>query len=548
MKRTFVGILFLLPFLSISQCPYNNLAGYSIGASATTFVQGSGALSFYAEAAPWVIKGGWYQYYFTTHYTGVWSAPRSLATPYNETVVVSNSTGYGPKWNCAAGDWWGSFVDPNYLESDGYIYHNEWKTYHWRRNYNGIFTAQVVFHQGSNQNILLAFSHGENKNEVQDNNKFYQNTVRPNFKIDPNNHATFSGSYNGGPYEECWDAYFAFLNGNWLPYDAANDYGANYLNDLGPIAWPSAGYVNAQGNPTSSGLRHPSSIIDGDYVYIFVADASNDGTGGFKVIRVLKNNILIPTSYETWSSVSGWIPSLPAGFSKDIAASYFATRGPQNTAIFPLDASIVRFSVAKFKNTNKFIGLECYIGDNGNPRLAFRTSTDLVHWSDRIVFYCEGGDWGNLQLKYPIFLSKDGISNNDIDEDDFYVIGTSSNNSITKLHFVKDPSYPSPFRMDTKINAAANGTMNQEAVSAVRAYPNPTQKIVNITGQFDQNGYYTISLFNSTGQMIRTIDRGNKVKGSFTYELSTTSLANGIYYVVVSNNSKPVSKVSIVKQ
>ena len=118
------------------------------------------------------------------------------------------------------------------------------------------------------------------------------------------------------------------------------------------------------------------------------------------------------------------------------------------------------------------------------------------------------------------------------------------------MHFVKNPSVPSPFRTETNTNTNVqqNRILTPEAASAIRAYPNPTEKIVNITGTFDKKGYYTINLFNSNGQMIRTIDRGNKAKGSFNYEISTTSLTNGIYYIVVSNDNKLVTKVAIVKQ
>jgi len=541
MKRIFTLLWILLPFLAISQF---NINAYTRGNSTTTFHQQSGAASFFAEIPPWVVKGGWYQYYFTTQYTGVWSSTRSLATPYDETVDVGDvpNYGHGPKWNLTSLHWWGDFYDPNYLESDAYVYHNEWRTLHWRRNYNGVFSAQVIHHPGTDQVILFAVSHGENKNEKK-GSYLYKNTVRPSLEIDANNPTTFSGDYNG-TYNECWEAYFGFLNGNWLPYNEENDYGANYLNDLGPIAWPSAGYVNSSGAQTSNGLRHPSSIVYGHYVYIFVKDESPDGTGGVKCIRVHDSNVFNPNAYETWS-VNDWIPSLPTGFNKDQAAAFFATRGPQSTPVFPNDKGTVRFSVAKFKNTNQFIGLELYFDAQGKPYIAYRLSTNLIDWTDRVVFYSDDADWNSLRFKYPIFLSADGSSNVEIDENEFYIIGTSWDNSISKMHFVKNsPSFLSP----TAIAGNSNNSFIKPVAETVKAYPNPVQKSVNVAIKLPQHGYYTISLYNSYGQLVKLIDKGNKTGGNLNYTVSTVGLINGIYFVVVANNNKPISKVAIIKQ
>ncbi len=550
MRKILLGLFLLQPFLSNSQTcnAIPVLQGYTITTSHTNFVQGPGALPFQIETTPWVLKGGWYQYFFTIHYTGAWSVPRSISTPYNETIEVSSTTGYGPKWNCASSHWWGDYYNPITMESDQFPFHYEWRNYHWRRNYNGIFSAHILFHPGTHQDITLAFSHGENKNE-KIGDYIYQNTVRPKFLLDPNNPKTFSGIGNDGEYNDCWDAYFAFLNANWLPYDQANDYGANYMNDLGPVAWPAAGYVDTLGNQKSQGLRHPSSIVYGDYVYIYLQDAGIDYvTPGFKVIRVLKSNVLSPNLYEIWcGDTLGWLPSLPAGFTKETAASYFATPGPPSKKLWDLEATIVRFAVAGIKNTNKFLGVECLLYENGQSKLAFRTSTDLIHWSSKINFYCQEGGWNGLDFKYPIFLRNDGETNTEIDENDFYVIGSkASDKTIFKLHFVRDLSVPSPFEITARKETA--GTITSEAASPIKVFPNPTQNIVHITGSYGNNGYYTISLFNSTGERVRTIDKGDKPKGSFNYKISTASLTNGIYYIVISNENGPVSKLAIVKQ
>jgi len=82
----------------------------------------------------------------------------------------------------------------------------------------------------------------------------------------------------------------------------------------------------------------------------------------------------------------------------------------------------------------------------------------------------------------------------------------------------------------------------------VKAYPNPVQKSVNIAITLAQNDYYTIGLYNSYGQLVNIIDKGNKTSGSYNYVVSTSDLVNGTYFVVVSNNSKPISRAAIIKQ
>lgn len=549
MKKLLIIYFLLLALSSFSQT--FKLSDYSQSSYTTNFIQKKGANSFYVEVPPWVVKGGWYQYFFSTQYTASWSSLWSMGALLNESKVVGNSSDYGPVFVLAASNWWNKFYDPGYLNSTSYAYKEQWQTYHWRRNYNGIFSAHVVTLPNTNQQLLFAVSHGENKNDKQ-NNYFYQNTVRSSFLINQNDPNTFSG-FSNGIYKDCWESYFGFLNGNWSIYDAAHNWGNQYLNDLGPLAWPSAGYINTNNTQASSGLRHPSSIVFGNYIYIYVSDESKDGTGGIKLIRSTLNNIRNPAFYETWSEIKGWIPSLPVGFSKELCSNFFAIRGPSNTPVFPNDRNTVRFTVAKFKNTNQFIGVEQYNDDydNNRAKLAFRFSSDLIHWTNRTIFFSNSSlNWSNLPLKYPIFLSADGTSNTDIDQNQFYVIGSSNDNSITKLFFNKTSGRINRnivLKPSIKEIMCDLGTLEKIDNSIfVKVYPNTQKKMIDLEIRINEDAPCKMNIYNTIGALMQTSDIQLKQNSSFQFHIPFSSEIRGIYYIIIFNKNKIIGRSSFI--
>lgn len=539
----------LLPFIFFCLLGFSqnfNINDYKQNTYSISFSRKSGANDFYAEVPPCVVKGSKYQYFFTTNYTATWLTTWSMSSLRNENKKVVNSTAYGPQWVLAASNWWGNFYDPKYLESSSYVYNEQWKKYHWRRNYNGVFSAQALT-LPSGQNILFAVSHGENKNEKQ-KGYYYQNTVRPSFVINKDNPGTYSGM-SKGVYTDCWEAYFGFLNGNWLPVDAAHNGGNQYLYDLGPIAWPSAGYVKPGGAQASTGLRHPSSIVYNNYIYIYVRDESKDGTGGIKLIRCAVADILNPARYQTWSETQGWISALPKGFTKERCANYFAVRGPQNSPVFPADRNTIRFSVAKFKNSDMFIGVEQYNDDldKGRCKLAFRTSADLVHWSDRVIFYSNKTlNWSDFQYKYPIFLDAEGTSNNEIDINSFFVIGTSSDNKVNKLYFNKSQVVTTLAAAKQLVSVAKPET-TADAGLKLSISPNPFTDKINVSLQPVIDGTYNLSIINLSGMLLRTVTMEIKNGDRYTGQISMASYPAGAYFAILSKGGKVMQNVKLVK-
>ena len=494
---------------------------------------------FHTEVTPWVVKGGWYQYIFTTHFSAMWSTTESIATPYNQTITVGSGNSYGPYWILASLHWWGGMRSPALLNDPNYVYHQQWMNHHWRRNYNGIFSAHVYDHIPSSQKILFSVSHGENKNE-RVGDYCYQNSINPTQPIICNDPNTWSGSIDGINYREHWQSYAGFLNGNWIPYTLANDWGNIYHNDLGPIGWPSAGYLDQNSLQTSNGLRHPSSIIEGNHIYIFVKDESFDNTSGVKLFRCELDSTLTPARFETWAG-SNWIPALPAGFHKDQIANFFSTRGPQNTPVFSPQYNTVRFAVAKFKNSNEFIGVEQYNASANSIRIALRTSSDLIHWSSPIDIYTTS-NWSDLPYKYPIFLSKDGTSNTSIDRDEFYIVGVDKITSTTSQKIAK-------IRFVQQANTAGTLFHIKKKLSALStiAFPNPFSTNLSLEIRNSEIGKYDIAVYSPYGKLILKKEKTMMGNPSEYINLNLNGKPAGIYFVVISKKGIVFERLKVTK-
>jgi hypothetical protein len=125
---------------------------------------------------------------------------------------------------------------------------------------------------------------------------------------------------------------------SWIENTAASNWGEKYFWEQGPIVWPSNGYITIDSLKASSGLRHPTSIQDGNYIYIYYID-TRALTGyvegrdeGIKVTRVLTNEAYDYTKYQVYYN-GGWQSSLPLGYTQATAMSFFDDKGPMSTSI-----------------------------------------------------------------------------------------------------------------------------------------------------------------------------------------------------------------------
>jgi hypothetical protein len=372
----------------------------------------------YIEGPPWIKRGGMNTYYMSTSYTVEETGTNTLANDsYNDQdFSASNKVIVSSPLN-----WWGQYIPPGQVSNT---------TLQWRRNYSGIATAQsVVSDKG---NIIAAYSHGENKNVVNSSGA-YQNTIAPKYVLDPNNPSTYSYMDKNNIYHEDWDAYFAFINLNWIEDSYGTSWGQNYFWEEGPIAWPSNSYIDDNGNNNCSGLRHPSSFFNAANGYIYIYFMENwsarvnpaDGRkSGIKVVRVSQTNAAHPEKYEVYFQ-GNWYPSLPPGFDKTTMMNFLNVPGPQSTTLLG-DANSVRFSVAKINNTPYFLGVE-ELNDGTGEKINLHISADLVNWTGNEATVSWTPDFPSCPYSYPIFLDQTGSTNNEIDINNFYILGTGPN-------------------------------------------------------------------------------------------------------------------------
>jgi hypothetical protein len=501
------GMLLLIVLLS-GKARAQSFPGLSLDSAQRSTVTFTNTGNAYCEIPPWVIPGGWYQYFFTTAWTKTWASPISLVAP--TTSIDFSVNGYGPFNVLCQLDWWNGFLAPSTLPAG----------YHWRRQYNGIFSVHHYTHntQGS---INLAFTHGENKNERQYDNagtgQLYANTFDSAYPPVLSNPATYSGYAPGSStYLECWRAYHATVNLAWLPNTAATDWGNGYYYDHGPFVWPYSGYYHTDGSKSSSGLRHPSSVTKGDSIYVYFIDSSVDNIApgvpgsGIKVAKAHLNDANDPLKWYVYTA-SGWVASLPAGFTKETMLNYTKVMGPASTSlIYEWQMDPIRFSVAKIKGTDYFLGAKLFLDysvSSSSPaaRIGLYLSKDMVTWSDRKLLVEDvAGGWDQLGLRYPIFLNKTGDNNEEIDLNDFYIIGTRPvGSSIGRLHLKL--SFTAPLARTLALPASIGEVKTKLAVLSLLGNPVYTEEVhLLLEGDDKPAGRMQIEVFDMKGTLCKT--------------------------------------------
>jgi hypothetical protein len=295
---------------------------------------------------------------------------------------------------------------------------------YWRRNYFGVFNTLPV-KDASGKEHLVAIMHCENKNERFDINGkqiLYDNTVYPaGRQYTPDQ---YDGADANGVYKESSSTYFAFTALASLPSSEINGK-TLHDGDKGPVLWPSAGYLNGRDEQVSQGLRHPTGFVTNDYIYIYYLDTSIDSSeagrsSGLKVARAPVSSMGQPGSFRNYFSGKWDEKSLPDNFNKN-SREMFYKKGGRSSAIIP--GGVIRFTVAKVKNTNYYLSVEETWTDAGLS-IMLRASRDLVNWGDPVTIHnTASGKHTEGSLHYPIFYNKEFTSSLEIDKDEFYIGG-----------------------------------------------------------------------------------------------------------------------------
>jgi hypothetical protein len=345
------------------------------------------------------------------------------------------------------------------------------------RDYHGAFATTVLPAGGglpSTPPALFAALHGENKNELWDG-QLYQNTINADVPATE----CFSGDHNG-TYTDCWPAYNGLVSGAALPFTPSNCYGmgaaANATwQDLGVVAWPTTGFVNATGGKLTYGLRHPSVLVAADG-YLYVNYLQNDlFDAAFWMVRSEPGPQQgLPATFMALNGSSGaWdIPALPAGLTRATIEEFFATPSPGQNDSRPLfdmppEVSGVHMSMAALAGTPYYVGVysvinwtACWPPADGEVAPAFtgreakldrrlpvprpqnaaglacdvptwqlqlRISADLANWSPPVHLSAfDSGGWDAAPLQYPSLASMDGRSQATVAAGGFYLLGSCS--------------------------------------------------------------------------------------------------------------------------
>lgn len=329
---------------------------------------------------------------------------------------------------------------------------------HWARTYWGVTDASVINVPG-NEPRLVSVHHGENVNaryKSQGNDYTIQGSIRPTVYAGacPQNAPAGSicncaSGYDNGTYKPCWESFGGFASISSIPLNSLmlinrangsnNDVNQGGSYDSGPVVWPASGYSRGT-QAVSGGPYHPTLFTDtaSGYVYIFYTQdwgKQSPFDKAFKCIGVARAR-LDDTNANSWRVLKDGqfnTLALPDGFNKDAVLQFLdksAGNGdcidlPNNTGVG--DASIW-FSVVKVANTPYFAALEEHSPGGKTYQLNVRISTDLIHWSPPQTIATADTNWGKSQYSYPTFYSKEGVSADVIDANEFYILGKRATN------------------------------------------------------------------------------------------------------------------------
>lgn len=393
----------------------------------------------HAEATPWALANGVNSTFFlvSTYHSYLCKTADNIFVLTSEKRIVDTGT-------CAR------------RQQPGLTATTTEMTPWWKRDYHGAMSGHVVnlAPLGGTGRRLYTINHDEVKNNAA---LYLPNgcVFAPDFGygvptpcVRPSGGLSFQASYNAG------------ISMSFMPWTTTTSGNTTPFTDLGPIAWPSNGYVETIDGrvvkATDGGVREPSSIILDNHLYVFYRDLSqgseSEGRGpGIKVMRAkLTSAGVDPKSYKTYYNGAWSDFALPSGFSMAQYQDFYSQKGGRSSNVLSdvpttlaeqipgtgreLIPSLVgqrqfvpsiNFSVARIANTRKFVGVE-------NRRfggLYLRISNDLVHWSPGILI--PGTEeppppvnlLTDIPLFYPRFMNADGNNNNLIDPNNFYIVG-----------------------------------------------------------------------------------------------------------------------------
>ena len=330
----------------------------------------------------------------------------------------------------------------------------------WKRAYDGMFGFKIIDTKFGKR--VIGIKHGENMN-AKFGNIIFKSTVYPNVS-----ETTCWSGYVNNQYQHCWDSFASFANLAWADYKTINTKSdIRNFYDEGPIIWPSKGYKDSSGNRTGAGIYHSTMFVDGDFIYLFAINSAPD-RGGRQCLmasRSPKSEGGLPHTWKNYYEGSFSENALPLDFSKEKMERFYSVRGGRATCVFDSTDTTAKernhlfFNVAKVRNTPYYLGV---VEETEPPKsgvkakwhLRFVISSDLIHWYPvqtctinqgcyNHIFHWtveartleEKDAWPYAILSYPVLYNVNGVANDVIDADEFYLLGTNiaNNHNLFKL-------------------------------------------------------------------------------------------------------------------
>ena len=164
----------------------------------------------------------------------------------------------------------------------------------------------------------------------------------------------------------------------------------------------------------------------------------------------------------------------------------------------------------------------------------FSASAGVTNIEGACYFHYTSGraiSTGTTGFEIPMTVSFNNSYNGGVPVDHYYICGAA----VAANAFTINPMRP------TGINSGDNSGITYEAGN----YPNPAHDMTTVSVNMKEAKDFNISLYNTVGQLIRTIDAKGE-KGLNTVEMDLTGLNAGIYfYTVKVGNSSVTNKLII---
>jgi len=165
---------------------------------------------------------------------------------------------------------------------------------------------------------------------------------------------------------------------------------------------------------------------------------------------------------------------------------------------------IINFRVATIRNNNQLI-IQAVDGD---------TFSNI----DTLIFNSTG-DWQNwVTLPVNTYLEE---------------------GRYTLRMFVKSGEFNTNW-FEAKVGT--NVGIAEQNTNQLKIYPNPAKQYANISLPFSTNKNSIIKLFDVSGKIVKTIT----TEGASEIRINISDLSNGVYHVIVENNSKILSKNKLI--